>query len=111
MSKWIFLSFLLVAPAFGAESTLTCGDHWLKVSLEWTVGSGEGTLYFSGDSNPDRTEAQVDVADSGDDLFVQIKDADGGFLTVEGMKSQSPSATLKESDKTSPSPIAPCSLN
>ncbi len=111
MSKWILASFLIVAPAFGAESTLTCGDHWLKVTLEWTVGSGTGTIYFSGDSQPERTEAPADVADSGDDLFVQIKDNAGGYLTAEGMKTNNPSATLKETDKGSPTLLGNCYLN
>jgi len=68
---------LFLAVNVASAATLTCGDHWFKVSVTTTEGTGEAT--FSGDSNPDRGTISV-TAKKG---LISFQDKLGGSLRVD----------------------------
>ena len=110
MSKWILLSSLFITfPALAADRWVSCGDHWLEVSVDWSEGTGKGYVYFSGDSGPSRGTLAVDVVEKAGSILVSFPDSLGGNLTVEGMEGENPSATLRETKDSAPQSIGPCS--
>jgi len=107
MKQTILFSLItLSASAFSADRSIVCGDHWFKVTAEWTKGSTQAKVNFSGDSQPNRSEISATVNEAGKQIVVLFNDKIGGELRLENGD-----GTIKESKSGDAANIAPCHVN
>ncbi len=109
MQKTLFFSlFLLGGTAFSAERSVTCGDHWFKVSASWTEGKNKASVSFSGDSQPDRSVASATVTEVKKVITITFTDKIGGHLRIDANED----GYLKESkDSKDEQTIASCNVH
>jgi hypothetical protein len=66
-------------------SSITCGDHWLKIEIKLDADSNRATVEYSGDSNPETTLGSATYEfSSTDSVRVRLAGDPADVIVIDG---------------------------
>jgi hypothetical protein len=78
------LLLALSSPAFALDfSTVSCGDHFFKITAVVDATTGKALVSFSGDSNPNLPDVEASVSEKGSEIIFEFLNDSGESLVVD----------------------------